>query len=426
VFTAQGLLASSLPATPSFAQKVLQSFTSLAAHKIVTLGSVNGNDTSYFMMAFPLRDSPRDSYDETVPRAGVAFGVSRTEIDDAQHKTLIGAVVPAVLFTVIVGLLSLALANQIARPIAAMAEQFRRISASGNLSLRVPVEADNEIGDMARSFNGMQDRVEQLHDRVVGAEERMRKELQMASSVQEMLFQQLMPHNRFTEVAAYTTTLVETSGDWYAVFDDPVAKRTIFVIADATGHGASAALLTAVTHGFFWTMWTAKQGGDAALSRIAPSQILSMLNSVVINSAHGAITASCFVGVLHHGTRKIVYSSAGHIPPIVTRWENGEMKANILSSSPSSSIGHTEKTTYEDYTVDLPPDALLLIYSDGLTEVESPTGQQWGVRKLINVLRGCELDTVESVRQKVLDSVMSFAKGKDLQDDMTYLTVRIR
>jgi sigma-B regulation protein RsbU (phosphoserine phosphatase) len=329
------------------------------------------------------------------------------------------------LFTLIAGLLALALANQIASPIAAMADQFSRISASGDLSLRVQESENNEIGDMAKSFNAMQERVEQLHGRVVQAEERMRKELQMASTVQEMLFQQAMPHNRACDVAAYTSTLVETSGDWYAVFDDPEAKRTVFIIADATGHGASAALLTAITHGFFQTMWTARQGSDTALARIPPAQLLSMLNQVVLNSAHGTITATVFIGVLHHGTRKMVYASAGHIPPILTRWVSNEMKANILSCNPSSSIGSADKPVYEDYTVDLPADSLLLIYTDGLTEIENPQGMQWGVRKLISVLRGCQTDTVEAVRQKVLDSVMGFARGKELQDDVTYLTIRV-
>ncbi len=101
------------------------------------------------------------------------------------------------------------------------------------------------------------------------------------------------------------------------------------------------------------------------------------------------------------------------------------MKANILTCNPSSSIGSADKPIYEDYTVELPPDSIVLVYTDGLTEVENPQGLQWGVRKLISVLRGCQTDTVEAVRQKVLDSVMGFARGKELQDDMTYLTIRI-
>jgi len=48
-----------------------------------------------------------------------------------------------------------------------------------------------------------------------------------------------------------------------------------------------------------------------------------------------------------------------------------------------------DKPIYEDYTVELPADSIVLIYTDGLTEVENPQGLQWGVRKLIGVLRGC-------------------------------------
>lgn len=425
-FTASGPKASSLGTSPKLVEALTRTFGQLPPKGLATIGSTRVNDESYFISAFASSTSPNASVEPSAPRAAVAFAIPEKEIAQAQRRTLINSVVPAVLLTLLFGIAALWLANQIARPISAMAEQFSRISASGDLSLRVQENLENEIGDMARSFNGMQQRVEQLHGRVVVAEERMRKELQMASTVQEMLFQKDMPHNRACEIAAYTSTLVETSGDWYAVFDDLESKRTIFVIADATGHGASAALLTAITHGFFQTMWTAKQGGDTALSHIPPSDILSMLNSVVLLSAHGTITATVFVGVLHHGSRKMVYSSAGHNPPIVARWgEDGEMKANILSSNPSSSVGSADKPVYEDYTVELPPAAILLLYTDGLTEVENPAGMQWGVRKLITVLRGCRTDTVEGVRQKLLDNCMQFARGKELMDDMTYLTIRI-
>jgi len=425
VFTEQGPKASSSKPSPQLVKALKEAWALLPTQKLTTLGSLPIQDASYYTMAFPLEAPKAGPGVASKPLAGIAYGVADTEIATAQRRTLAGSLGLLVVITFAGVILGLTLANQLARPIMAMAEQFSRISASGDLSLRVEEMQTNEIGDMARSFNAMQERVEQLHGRVVQAEERMRKELQMASTVQEMLFQQAMPHNRACDVAAYTSTLVETSGDWYAVFDDPDAKRTIFIIADATGHGASAALLTAITHGFFQTMWTARQGTESALARIAPSQILSMLNSVVLNSAHGTITATVFVGVLHHGTRKMVYASAGHIPPIVTRWVNNEMKANILTCNPSSSIGSSEKPIYEDYTVELPADSLVLMYTDGLTEVENPAGLQWGVRKLISVLRTCQTDTVEAVRQKVLDSVMAFARGKELQDDMTYLTLRV-
>ncbi len=405
-------------------QALKRIWSQIGTQKLLTIGSLPIGETSYYVRAFAMPASVTPG-EQVAAAVAFAYALAQTDIEQTQRSTLIGSLAVLVVITGLGIGIALALANTIARPIMAMAEQFSRISASGDLSLRVQESQTNEIGDMARSFNAMQERVEALHGRVAQAEERMRKELQMASTVQEMLFQQEMPHNRACDVAAYTSTLVETSGDWYAVFDDPDAKRTVFVIADATGHGASAALLTAITHGFFQTMITAKQGGDTALARLPPSQILSMLNSVVLNSAHGTITATVFVGTLHHGSRKMVYGSAGHIPPIVTRWVDNEMKANILTCNPSSSIGSGEKPVYEDYTVELPADSLLVIYTDGLTEVENPAGLQWGVRKLISVLRGCQTDTVESVRQKVLDSCMQFARGKELQDDLTYLTVRI-
>ena len=426
VFTATGPKASSFEASPGLAESLTRAFGQLGTKGLSTLGSTTASDDSYLVTAFSLATSPNERIEPVAPRAAIALGMAEKQLARARQQILLRALVPAVLLTLLFAFAALTLANQIARPISAIAEQFNLVAGSGDLSLRVQEDLENELGDMARSFNGMQQRIEQLHGRLVVAEERVRKELQMASTVQEMLFQKEMPHNRACEVAAYTSTLVETSGDWYAVFDDLAAKRTIFVVLDATGHGASAGLLTAIAHGFFQTMWTATQGGETALSRTPPSSILAMLNSVVLNSAHGTVTATVFVGVLHHGSRKFVYASAGHKPPIVARWgEDGEMKANILTCNPSSSTGSTDKPVYEDYTVELPSAAILLIYTDGLTEVENPAGMQWGVRKLITVLRGCRADTMVSVRRKLLESCTQFASGKELVDDMTYLAVRI-
>ena len=71
-----------------------------------------------------------------------------TEIAIAQRRTLLGSIGLSIVFSIISVILGLALANQIARPIAAMSDQFSRISASGDLSLRVVETATNEIGDI--------------------------------------------------------------------------------------------------------------------------------------------------------------------------------------------------------------------------------------------------------------------------------------
>jgi serine phosphatase RsbU (regulator of sigma subunit) len=417
-FDATQLQASSLPRDSGYADRLKAVWSQLDPQSRVDLGSTSIAGKSYYVMAVPIAH-------EAKVLGGLAFALPEADIAVTQRRTLSGAAGLAALIIAAGAMLGLSFARRISRPIVAMAEQFGRIAFSGDLSLRVDDRLKNEIGDMARSFNAMQERVQELHQKVAQAEERMRKELQMASTVQEMLFQQVMPNNTSCEVAAYTSTLVETSGDWYAVFDDPKRYRTIFVIADATGHGAAAALLTAILHGFFQTLWTARLANGES-SMMSPGEILKLLNQVVLQSARGAITATMFLGVFEHRSRRMIYANAGHLMPLVAKWKEGEPSVGLMTSSPSSTIGSIDEPKFDEREVQLSAGDLVLAYTDGLTEAENATHVQYGVRRLTRLLRNCQMSTVEHVRQTVLESVQSHIGSEPLKDDITYLTFRVR
>jgi serine phosphatase RsbU (regulator of sigma subunit) len=412
--------AASLPLDQAAQSRLAPALAGLESAPWLDLGSLSAGGERYRMRAVGLKHDGR-------LLAGLAFGLPEKDIVVAQRRTLVGAVGLAVLITILGAALGLTVAGRIARPIVGMAEQFQRINASGDLSLRVPDRLRNEIGDMARSFNAMQERVQELHGKVAQAEERMRKELQMASALQEMLLRQVITHDAVCDLAVYTATLVETSGDWYASFEDPEAQRTVVVIADASGHGAAAALLTAITHGFFQTLWTWREGGpSSALAQLKPKTILELLNQVVLKSAQQALSATAFLATLDHRTREMSWACAGHTPPILARFGGATPGASFLPCPPSSSIGSSEDATFAEGTVALQRGDLLLVYTDGLTETENRDGAAFGPRRLIGLLRGCERASVEQVRQEVIDAVTRFAGGEPPKDDVTYLALKIR
>jgi sigma-B regulation protein RsbU (phosphoserine phosphatase) len=176
-----------------------------------------------------------------------------------------------------------------------------------------------------------------------------------------------------------------------------------------------------VAHGFFQTLWTQR-----TLSQMTPSAILTKLNEVVLNSAQRALGATMFVATFDQHTRKMTWGSAGHPPPLMARFDNGAPRFNFVASPPSSSLGAQDDATFVAGELDLNAGDLAVFYTDGLTEAENPQGAAFGSRRLIGALRESAHDTVEAVRQKVIDAVKKFAAETPFKDDLTYLVMKVR
>src|SRR6185295_11030522 len=77
------------------------------------------------------------------------------------------------------------------------------------------------------------------------------EELRKASVVQEMLFPITVVEGARCQFASHTQTSSETGGDWYTIIHAPDRQVTTVIVSDVTGHGAAAALVTAILHGYF-------------------------------------------------------------------------------------------------------------------------------------------------------------------------------
>jgi serine phosphatase RsbU (regulator of sigma subunit) len=182
-----------------------------------------------------------------------------------------------------------------------------------------------------------------------------------------------------------------------------------FVVADVSGKGAPAALLTAVTQGALATQ-TSFGGG--------PADALARVNQVLIRRATGSRFVTVFFAALTKDGR-LTCCNAGHNPPIlvsgstVRRLDTGGLICGLF-----------EHATYEEETIQLQVGDVLLIFSDGISEAMNAAGDEFGDDRILSCMQQHARAGVGEVLECLVQTVKRFASDTVQSDDMTAVVVR--
>jgi phosphoserine phosphatase RsbU/P len=244
--------------------------------------------------------------------------------------------------------------------------------------------------------------------------ERERQRLEQELSIARTIQQALLPHglNDYPHLAVSGVhhPCHEVGGDYFDVV--PVSdEETAILIADVSGKGLGAALVT-----------TMLQGALSGLTMGAnPVKVFNHFNRFLCTHAEVGRYVTMFIGVIgNDGT--LQYIKAGHPSPLLMR--NGEVtELDPEGSFPVGLIPDAEFTLKE---LKLEPDDTLVLFSDGITEAENPESELFEVGGLSNALVGKDRLRVDELEESVLESVRAFTRGAHQSDDMTLLVVRYR
>jgi serine phosphatase RsbU (regulator of sigma subunit) len=385
------------------------------------LVEVNGLEGSEPLLASAIALRAADKLE-----AALVLALSSKDMKSLQRRMLGASLGLALLTMVLSGLLGLFIARRIADPIVEIEQSFREIAASGDLSRRITKSYGDEVGRMADSFNQMQGQIEQLHDRVVTAEQRMRDELKMASAVQEMLFPTTVVDGARCQIASHVQTSTETGGDWYAIIHAPERHLTTCIIADVTGHGAPAALVTAILHGFFKATQDELSRLSAAEWEAGVQKILLRLNQTVIESTRRSLVCSLLILTFDHQTLSARYANAGHVSPVLIKTVDGKPQVTIISTPPSSLIGDLDAPKFVTGELTMRPEDMFLLYTDGLIECTNRGGEMYGFRRLRKFLGQMAHQDARTARDLVLKDALGFFGDMPNADDITVVVGRVR
>jgi sigma-B regulation protein RsbU (phosphoserine phosphatase) len=243
-------------------------------------------------------------------------------------------------------------------------------------------------------------------------QERFNHEIALAKDMQNALIPDKMPKNETFEVSAIYRPHFGVGGDYFDCFklrDD----RYMFIVADVAGKGLSAALLMANF-----------QANMHAIVRkaLSPEEFIRQLNKAVYRVTRGEKYITLFVGELDLNTRRFRYVNAGHIPPVLLKkggnieWlKKGCMILGYEPSLPKLEIGET--------TLDV--DAMMVIFTDGLTDIKSPDGADFDENMLADFVSKHQTIGARAFNEKLMQQIDTFKAGEDYPDDITVLTCRV-
>lgn len=237
---------------------------------------------------------------------------------------------------------------------------------------------------------------------------RKQAELSFALEVQRALFPQAFPADSGLEFSAVCVPASGISGDYYDVLP-ATDGRVVFAVGDISGKGISAAILMSNVHAVLRIL---------ASRNLPPCEVLSQLNDHLYRITDQSRFATFFYGEWNSRQRVLKYINAGHtIPPL---FQQQARKRLDVGGYP---LGMFERNEFEVGEAALQPGDLVAVYSDGVTEACSRTGEQFGDHRLEALIASSLHKTLAEIQSDVLSAVRNWA-GPDPEDDMTLLLVR--
>lgn len=242
-------------------------------------------------------------------------------------------------------------------------------------------------------------------------QERLKKELEVASAMQQMLFPSDLPTNKRMDISAMYKPRHEVGGDYYDFIplgDD----EYIICIADVSGKGVSAAMLMA---NFQATLRTLFQ-----YQRFDMQSLMEELNKKVMNSAKGEKFITFFIAHYDAGTRKMNYVNAGHNHPFltngrtVTDLDQGTIGLGMLDELPFINVGETE----------LSPNTTMVLYTDGVVELENESEEFFGTDRLVKLVKSYYPLGMDDMNSLIFSKLDEWKGPLELVDDTAIFSCR--
>ncbi|MBF9237187.1 serine/threonine-protein phosphatase [Hymenobacter sp. BT683] len=268
------------------------------------------------------------------------------------------------------------------------------------------------LGSLANTLIGAVENRRLQAQRVADAA--VRKEIEIAQEVQAMLFPRNLPNDSHLCIERSYVPHTEIGGDYYDVVEID-ADRLLLCVADVSGKGVPASLLMSNFQAGLRTLL--RQGVE--LATIVPE-----LNHLLFRNSGGEKFITAFLGIYDRRTRCLRYVNAGHNDPLlitddgdVKTLKDGTVMLGIMEELPLLRVGE----------IRIPPRSLLLLYTDGLTEVFDADSNEFGEEGVLAVLQRNRYLPLARLHQELLHTINEFStQDSQYADDVTILSCRFK
>jgi len=240
--------------------------------------------------------------------------------------------------------------------------------------------------------------------------ERLERELALASEIQQRFQPTAPPHVVGYELQGISFPCYEIGGDYYD-FIEREDGRLVIALGDVSGKGTAAALLMSSLHA---AIHAQSASHDSLVATI------SAVNRYLADNIPANRFVTLFYAELDPESGSLSFLNAGHNPPLIVH-AAGTVEQLASGGLP---LGIKRDADYREGRTLLQRGDVLVIYSDGVTEAVSPTGEEFGATRLYEVVSRNIEASAAGIRDRIESSLTKFAQGTSAADDITLVIVK--
>jgi len=304
--------------------------------------------------------------------------------------------------------LAFALVATITRNINRMSRAAEGI-ARGDFSVRVNTRSRDQIGDLARSFDGMAGSIQRLLIETA-RKERLEGEIAVARTIQQKLLPPASAELPGARVLAHVQSVAEIGGDYYDYLPVPDGRSAI-VVGDVSGHGLPTGLLVAMAKAALATLIETGLTGPPLFAR---------LNDLIHRSTDSRSYMTLALFVYDATTRRGDLTNAGQLAPY--RVSSGRVESLSLPSFP---LGASPRSEFPTRAWDFAPGDRIVFLTDGLVECLSPSGDPFGFERFEAILAREAGSTPSELKSAILSEIETHTGGAAPDDDRTLVIVTL-
>lgn len=299
------------------------------------------------------------------------------------------------------------------RPIKHLSQKSNEIS-KGDLAARVKIKSKDEFGQLGTAFNHM---AQSVQDKIVELDDQNKKmllELKMAAEVQKSIYPTIRKTKLF-DIAIYHKPLMEVSGDYHDIFSLGPNRYGI-LIADISGHGVSAALITIMVRELF---------GKSAKKYNDTKELIKYVNTELGNLMNDFQKFFTAFYLIIDENKKIIYSNAGHLKtylsrPSISKIFELDTKGFLVGVSPD--LNHI----YESKATNLQAGDKIILYTDGIIESLNSNEEQYSSKRLLLSIKKNDKEPCKTMLKNVIHDFHKFIDLSKRRDDETLMILELK
>ena len=245
----------------------------------------------------------------------------------------------------------------------------------------------------------------------------LERDLEIARQIQQKLLPQRIPKIPNLEISAKCISAKKVGGDFYEFiqFAENNEKKIGIITGDVSGKGISAAMIMANSKGIL---------NAEAFDHINPGKTLTHANKWLKKDTPQNMFLALFYGVIDSENMEMVYSCAGQPLPLILR-EGIEHPFYVPKNDFRVPLGSFHEIFYDEKNINLMPNDLIVMCSDGVLEAANQQGEMWSFAGLENTVTRCKNLSAQEALSLILDELTEFTKNTEMYDDYTLVVIKL-